>query len=1400
MKRLLGNLASIVFSVLTVSMLAHAAQLKEARVTQVVSDVKLLPEQAAPRPAAINDPVRDGTAVRTGTASRTELTFPDLTITRLGANTIFSFEGGTRVMNLGEGAILFQVPKGAGGATIKTAAVTAAITGTTGIGEFHRATAQNPKPVIKWFCLEGKIVLTLTNGSGQTVELTAGQMIATDGTYLPQPLFFDVGAMVNSSLFFLGFDAELPSWDLIQLVIKQQLEMKIAGGFVATNAYAYLNPSDIVSQIDQGIIAEELSQSPSVSPTASPTATITPTISPTIPPTATPSKTGTPATIEADPYVIDSTTVIQTDPSITRNGMTDFGKVWRGPQQDSAFSEYLFGSTSAFDTASGFNDYFAAHAPVAAFKFQSLQLIGNPTLIISAGDPTNLALVGVDGITSGPPGGTLTFDGLDLLLLATQNGSIDLGSELTFDGLALYVYARGANSTLTFDSQVTATTDLYLHSQGDLAVTDSLTAVQAADSQTTGLNISLRARQDIAVGGDLNLTTDASDIANGGNISIVSGGDITIGGLFRLRVAAASGSTTGTGGNITVTSAGSLTAGSLDFNLFFDPSAKVTNGQNLTLDVGQDLTTTAGGINLRLSTPVGSKRPPLIKGGNVSLMVDGNLLTAPGGGLSLQMINSGITDVGTGGNITAAVGGNLTTSQIFVSLTNFGGGIIGTGGNLAFSVDGDLTSSSATLTLDNSTNGKITTGGNLSLTVGGNVSTDALTLLVDNSDSGLITNGGKLLVNVDADLTTQGDASFTIDNSLEGSIGGDALLDLEVDGDVTTNGALILHLLNNDGGQIGQAAKIIFNVDGDVTADSIDALINNRNGGSIGSFAQIAANILSLTTTGDATFGVTNRNDGAGGGTVTTDATVNIQTGTADVGGLLTLFVSANGGGQIGSLGQIQMTADGSLHSAGGLLFDMQATGYNLFSGPFIAPGFIGTDATVTVFADSITTDGFIQADVFDRGGAIGRDALITFNAANAISSQDEFFFLIGTSDNPGGTPGTIGRDAIIDVTAGSIASSANEIFVQIQNERGGSIGRNASIIFDVSGAISSQTGTTFQITNFDDGDGNGGGTIGGNASINVSADTISADSLLARIDNDGGTIGGDATIDINVGDTANITTDATFDIIGSNAATAAININGGSYSAGGTFLASIDDDGTITFTNATVAADVLKAGVFGTNGVLKIDGGSLSADTQLKLYAPGSNGQLNFVANVTLGGTGTKILAANSVTIFDGVVVTIGGTAPADVYTNNANYSESSGGNDSTTGTFAGAGANAPQPLPSAPPFNPSLASSATRSNTHSRRTPAPRIASPRTATSNPRSTAPRPNRSVIRVSNSGELLSLLDRTLPGPGRQVTLPSGARVSNAQNSGGRNRAAGVDADRRAMNGLAARVSLAARLP
>jgi hypothetical protein len=106
-----------------------ADELKDAKVTQVIQDVRVLPLNASPRPAAVNDDVHRGTAVQTGPQSRSELTFKDQTITRLGEKTIFSVSEGSRTIELGSGQFLLYVPKKAGGAKVKTGPVTAAITG-----------------------------------------------------------------------------------------------------------------------------------------------------------------------------------------------------------------------------------------------------------------------------------------------------------------------------------------------------------------------------------------------------------------------------------------------------------------------------------------------------------------------------------------------------------------------------------------------------------------------------------------------------------------------------------------------------------------------------------------------------------------------------------------------------------------------------------------------------------------------------------------------------------------------------------------------------------------------------------------------------------------------------------------------------------------------------------------------------------------------------------------------------------------------------------------------------------------------------------------------------------------------------------------------------------------------
>src|SRR4051794_27906325 len=101
--------------------LAVAAEKKDARVTQVVKDVRVLVSKSGGRAASVNETIREGQAVRTGDESRAELTFTDQTLTRLGANTVFSFGADAKEFELASGAALICVPKSSGAVRINTA-------------------------------------------------------------------------------------------------------------------------------------------------------------------------------------------------------------------------------------------------------------------------------------------------------------------------------------------------------------------------------------------------------------------------------------------------------------------------------------------------------------------------------------------------------------------------------------------------------------------------------------------------------------------------------------------------------------------------------------------------------------------------------------------------------------------------------------------------------------------------------------------------------------------------------------------------------------------------------------------------------------------------------------------------------------------------------------------------------------------------------------------------------------------------------------------------------------------------------------------------------------------------------------------------------------------------------
>jgi hypothetical protein len=200
-----------------------AAELEEAQVTQVVQDVKVVPSNAAARPAAVNETVRQGTAVHTGVQSRSELTFKDQTITRLGEKTIFSVGGEGRTIDMGSGQFLLYVPKKAGGAKVKMGPVTAAITGTTVLGNVA------PSGIVEFIVLEGSACISLDR-VGQTLFVQAGQMVVYDpiAMRLEDPVEIDLQQQLSSPL--VRDFRQLPSAPLIEETIQSQHQVAAPNG------------------------------------------------------------------------------------------------------------------------------------------------------------------------------------------------------------------------------------------------------------------------------------------------------------------------------------------------------------------------------------------------------------------------------------------------------------------------------------------------------------------------------------------------------------------------------------------------------------------------------------------------------------------------------------------------------------------------------------------------------------------------------------------------------------------------------------------------------------------------------------------------------------------------------------------------------------------------------------------------------------------------------------------------------------------------------------------------------------------------------------------------------------------------------------------------------------------
>ncbi|PYL90115.1 MAG: hypothetical protein DMF14_10895 [Verrucomicrobia bacterium] len=224
-----------------------AGPLTSAEVTKIINRVSLIEPAKGARPAVVRDVIKDDRGLQTGARSRSELLFQDNTLTRVGAETFFSFKTGTRDLTLEKGSMLLQVPKGLGGAKIHTAAVTAAITGTTIMMEY------SPGQYLKVLVLEGSLRLS-RNGSGDSLVLPPGKMVIMrpDAKKIPDPIDVDLAQIVRTSILvnFPGSNI-LPSMPLIQAAINDQAKELTKGTLVPTNLVMGYGTNVVLASTDQ---------------------------------------------------------------------------------------------------------------------------------------------------------------------------------------------------------------------------------------------------------------------------------------------------------------------------------------------------------------------------------------------------------------------------------------------------------------------------------------------------------------------------------------------------------------------------------------------------------------------------------------------------------------------------------------------------------------------------------------------------------------------------------------------------------------------------------------------------------------------------------------------------------------------------------------------------------------------------------------------------------------------------------------------------------------------------------------------------------------------------------------------------------------------------------------------
>jgi len=196
-----------------------ATEFKDAEITTLKNIVEHDAGQG-PTPAKVSEKISENSKLTTAAASMAELTFGDSSITRIGANSVFSFQSKERLVKLDQGTALIHATPGNGGATVDCGGVTAAVSGST----FMASRSATGGAV--FVLLESSGSLKVTTPSGQTAVIMPGQAASTGTGPKSAIQVFDVDVKkVMETTPLVGGFKELPSQAEINVVSEKQQSM-----------------------------------------------------------------------------------------------------------------------------------------------------------------------------------------------------------------------------------------------------------------------------------------------------------------------------------------------------------------------------------------------------------------------------------------------------------------------------------------------------------------------------------------------------------------------------------------------------------------------------------------------------------------------------------------------------------------------------------------------------------------------------------------------------------------------------------------------------------------------------------------------------------------------------------------------------------------------------------------------------------------------------------------------------------------------------------------------------------------------------------------------------------------------------------------------------------------------